>query len=138
MGDEPSSDGEALRLSRSLVTHHAFLVLLLLLAAGCAIPQVPYRTIYEDPINYVRLEEDDAVLPEWPPGHHAHPKPLTADQVTRLLKGMTVKEHRIWLQKWFQGEAPLVPAFKEEEVTLLVPQLVEAFASARYNERITF
>jgi len=58
--------------------------------------------------------------------------------MTRLINGMTVKEHRIWLQKWFQGEAPLVPVFKEDEVTLLIPQLVEAFASARYNERVTF
>lgn len=106
--------------------------------SACAIPQVPYRTIYEDPVNYVRLEEDDAVLPEWPPGHHAHPKPFTVEEVTRLLNGMTVKEHRIWLQKWFQGEAPVVPVFKDEEVALLVPQLVEAFSSARYNERVTF
>ncbi|HEX6948187.1 MAG TPA: hypothetical protein VF127_01195 [Nitrospira sp.] len=110
----------------------------LFLATGCAIPQVPYRTIYEDPVNYVRLEEDDSVLPEWPPGHHAHPKVFTVDEMTRLINGMTVKEHRIWLQRWFQGEAPLVPVFKEDEVTLLVPQLVEAFASARYNERVTF
>src|SRR6478735_238127 len=81
-----------------------------------------HRTIYEDPVNYVRLEEDDAVLREWPPGHHAHPKVFTVDQMTRLLKGMTVKDHRIWLQKLFQGEAPLVPAFKDEEVALLAPQ----------------
>ena len=73
-------------------------LLLWLLVAGCAIPYVPYRTIYEDPVNYVRLEEDDAVLPEWPPGHHAHPKAFTVEQMTRLLNGMTVKEHRIWLQ----------------------------------------
>src|SRR5689334_23308879 len=138
MGDEFFMSLYRRSPSRSLITHHAAFAFLLLLAAGCAIPQVPYRTIYEDPVNYVRLEEDDAVLPEWPPGHHAHPKPFTAEQVTRLLKGMTVREHRIWLQKWFQGEAPLVPAFKDEEVMLLVPQLVEAFASARYNERITF
>jgi len=112
--------------------------LLWLLVAGCAIPYVPYRTIYEDPVNYVRLEEDDAVLPEWPPGHHAHPKAFTVDQMTRLLKGMTVKDHRIWLQKLFQGEAPLVPAFKDEEVALLAPQLADAFAASTYNERVTF
>lgn len=124
--------------NRSLITHHASLLLVLVLAAGCAIPHVPSRTIYEDPVNYVRLEEDDAVLPEWPPGHYAHPKAFTVDQVTRLLKGMTVREHRIWLQKWFQGEAPFVPAFKDEEVTMLAAQLAEAFAAAKYNERVTF
>lgn len=112
--------------------------LALLLLAGCAIPYVPSRTIYEDPVNYVRLEEDDAVLPEWPPGHHNHPKVFTADQIARLLKGMTVQEHRIWIQKWIQGDPPIVPAFKDEEVTLLAPQLAEAFAEANYNERITF
>jgi hypothetical protein len=122
---------------RSPITLHLSL-LLLILVAGCAIPQVPYRLVYEDPVNYVRLEEDDAVLPEWPPGHHAHPKTFTVDEVTRLLNGLTVKEHRIWLQEWLQGEAPLVPAFKDEEVALLAPQLTEAFAAARYNERVTF
>jgi len=133
-----SAEAESVR-SRLFATP---IVLWVALAAvtwsGCAIPQVPYRAISEDPVNYVRLEEVDAALPEWPPGHHAHPKPFTQDDVTRLLNGMTVKEHRIWLQKWFQGEAPVVPVFREEEVALLAPQLVEAFASARYNERVTF
>jgi hypothetical protein len=105
---------------------------------GCAIPQVPFRTVYEDPVNYVRLEEDDEVLPEWPPGHHAHPKVFTADQVVRILRGMTVQERRIWIQKWIQGEAPLVPVFKDEEVALLAPQIAEAFSTAKYNERVTF
>ena len=99
---------------------------------------MPFRTIYEDPVNYVRLEEDDAVLPEWPPGHHNHPKVFTVDQIAHLLNGMTVQEHRIWIQKWIQGEAPIVPAFKEEEVTLLAVELAEAFAAAKYNERVTF
>jgi len=40
---------------------------------GCAIPQVPSRTVYEDPVNFVRLELDANVLPEWPPGHFTHP-----------------------------------------------------------------
>src|SRR5512146_3461797 len=95
----------------------------LLFLFGCAIPQVPFRTVYEDPVNYVRLEIDDEVLPEWPPGHHAHPKVFNADEVTRILKGMNVQERRIWIQKWIQGEAPLVPAFKDEEVALLAPQI---------------
>ncbi|HEU4685910.1 MAG TPA: hypothetical protein VFS39_15500 [Nitrospira sp.] len=108
------------------------------LLAGCAIPQTPYRIVYEDPVNYVRLEEDDSVLPEWPPGHHAHPKVFTTEQVTRILTGLTVREHRMWLQKWIQGEAPFVPALREEEVALLAPQIAEAFAMAKYNERVTF
>src|SRR5262245_66683098 len=92
-------------------------LLLWLVIAGCAIPHVPYRTVYEDPVNYVRLELDDGVLPEWPPTAHAHPAALTADDVTRILNGMIVQEHRIWLQKWIQGEAPFEAVFLQNDIT---------------------
>ncbi|THJ09760.1 MAG: hypothetical protein CAF43_011950 [Nitrospira sp. CG24C] len=110
----------------------------LLFCVGCAIPIVPYRAVYEDPVNYVRLEVDDAVLPEWPPSAHAHPKAMGAEEVARILGGISVKEHRIWLQKWLQGEAPLMPAFRPEELTLLSRQIAEAFAAAKPGERVTF
>jgi hypothetical protein len=109
-----------------------------LFVSGCAIPIVPYRAVYEDPVNYVRLEVDDAVLPEWPPSAHAHPKAMGAEEVARILGGISVKEHRIWLQKWLQGEAPLMPAFRPEELTLLSRQIAEAFAAAKPGERVTF
>ena len=110
----------------------------LLLLAGCAIPLVPYRAVYEDPVNYVRLEMDDSVLPEWPPSAHAHPKAMRAEDVARLLGSISVKEHQIWLQKWLQGEAPLISAFRPEELVLLSQQIAEAFALARPDERVTF
>ena len=99
---------------------------------------VPYRSVYEDPVNYVRLEVDDSVLPEWPPSAHAHPKVMKAEDVARILGNISVKEHRIWLQKWLQGEAPLMPAFRPEELTLLSQQIVAAFALAQPDERVTF
>ena len=108
------------------------------LLAGCAIPMVPYRAVYEDPVNYVRLEVDDAVLPEWPPSAHAHPRAMRAEDVARILGGISIKEHRIWLQKWLQGEAPLMPAFRPEELALMSQQIAEAFALARPDERVTF
>ena len=110
----------------------------LLLLAGCAIPMVPYRTVYEDPVNYVRLEVDDEVLPEWPPSAHAHPKAIRVEDVARILGSISVKEHQIWLQKWLQGEAPLIPVFRPEELVLLSQQIAEAFALARPDERVTF
>jgi hypothetical protein len=117
----------------------AFLLLpFALLLTACAIPLVPYRAVYEDPVNYVRLERDEAVLPEWPPSAHAHPKAMRAEDVARLLGGISVKEDRIWLQKWLQGEAPLIPAFRPEELALLSQQIAEAFALARSDERVTF
>ena len=105
---------------------------------GCAIPMVPYRAVYEDPVNYVRLEVDDSVLPEWPPSAHAHPKTMPVEDVARILGGISVKEDQIWLQKWLQGEAPLIPAFRPEELALLSQQIAEAFALARPDERVTF
>ena len=105
---------------------------------GCAIPMVPYRAVYEDPVNFVRLEVDDNVLPEWPPSAHAHPKAMRAEDVARILGSISVKEHRIWLQKKLQGEAPLLPAFRPEELALLSQQIAEAFALARPDERVTF
>jgi hypothetical protein len=99
---------------------------------------VPYRAVYEDPVNYVRLEVDDEVLPEWPPSAHAHPKAMRAEDVARILGGISVKEDRIWLQRWLQGEAPLMPAFRPEELALLSQQISEAFALARPDERVTF
>jgi hypothetical protein len=118
--------------------YSALIVLTSALVVGCAIPLVPYRAVYEDPVNYVRLERDEAVLPEWAPSAHAHPKAMRAEDVARLLGGISVKEDRIWLQKWLQGEAPLMPAFRPEELALLSQQIAEAFALARSDERVTF
>ena len=108
------------------------------LLAGCAIPMVAYRTVYEDPVNYVRLEHDETVLPEWPPSAHAHPKVMDAEDVARILGGISVKEHRIWLQKWLQGESTLTPAFRPEELALLSQQIAGALAEANPDERVTF
>ncbi|MDZ4734116.1 MAG: hypothetical protein SGJ16_11090 [Nitrospirota bacterium] len=117
----------------------AFLLLpFVLLLSACAIPMVPYRAVYEDPVNFVRLEVDYSVLPEWPPSAHAHPKAMRDEDVARILDGISVKENRIWLQKWLLGEAPLTPAFRPEEIALLSQQIAEAFALARPDERVTF
>ena len=101
------------------------------LSVGCAIPHVPSRIVYEDPVNYVRLEEDAEVLPEWPPGHHAHPITIAPEKVREILSGLKVQEHRTWPQQWMQGEAPLVPAFTDEELALLFGRISEALAEAK-------
>jgi hypothetical protein len=108
------------------------------LLTACAIPHVPSRIVYEDPVNYVRLEEDKRVLPEWPQGHFSHPNTMGPKKVRVILSGLKVREHRITPQRWIQGEAPLVQAFNEEELTLLSTQLAEGLAQANYNERVTF
>ncbi len=105
---------------------------------GCAVPHIPSRIVYEDPVNYVRLEEDEEVLPEWQPSHHTHPFTIEPEKIRAILAGMKVQEHRVAPQRWFLGESPLVPAFTDEELTLLAAQLSEALADAKYNERVTF
>ena len=110
----------------------------LLLFAGCAIPQVPARVVYEDPVNFVRLEPDPYVLPEWPPSAHSHPAHLGEDLLERILTGLQVQERRIVIQKKLLGLAPREPAFRDEELKLLVPKLAEALAQAKWNERVTF
>ncbi len=108
------------------------------LLVGCAIPQVPSRIVYEDPVNYVRLEEDAGVLAEWPPSHHAHPITIEPGQVREILSGLKVREHRIAMQRWIRGEAELVAAFTDEELAILSVRISEALAEAKYNERVTF
>ncbi len=114
------------------------LVTYLLVLVGCAVPHVPSRIIYEDPVNFVRLEEDPEVLAEWPPSHHAHPLFIEPEKVRKILSGLMVQEHWIALKRWMRGESPLVPTFTEEELTLLSTRLAEALAEAKYNERVTF
>lgn len=114
------------------------LLSVLVLVAGCAIPHVPSRIVYEDPVNYVRLEEDKTVLPEWPQGHFSHPAVLEKEMLRTILSSLRVQEHRIAPQRWLQGEAPLVPVFTDDELTLLSAQLADGLAQAQYNERVTF
>lgn len=122
----------------SRVTRHASRCLLLIVLAGCAVPQVSSRVIYEDPVNFVRLEPDPFFLPEWPPSANSHPAAIAPDQMARILKGFTVREHRPWLLVKIMGEAPWEPAFRDEEVVLLAPRLAEALAQARPDERVTY
>ena len=113
-------------------------LLLLALLAGCAVPQVPARVIYEDPVNFVRLEPDPAVLAELPESQHSHPAAISTGQMAQVLRGFAVRDRRIFVQVWISGEAPLEPVFNEEEIALLAPRLAEAVARAQPDERVTF
>ena len=122
----------------SRVTPHASRLLLVLLLAGCAVPQVPSRVIYEDPVNFVRLEPDRAVLPELPESAHAHPFATTPEEVARVLRGLMVQEQRMWLHRWISGVAPKEEVFREDEIALLAPWIATALSAARPSEFVTF
>lgn len=112
--------------------------LLCALLSGCAIPHVPSRPVYEDPVNYVRLEQEDHFLPEWPPTHHSHPAIIGSETLRGIFQGLVIQEHRIWLQNWLQGEAPFMPAFQDEDIALLTVHVADALSKAQPNERVTF
>lgn len=118
--------------------HASRVAVILVFLSSCAIPQVPSRAVYEDPVNYVRLEQEEHFLPEWPPTHHSHPAVIGPDTLREIFQGLMIQEHRIWLQNWLQGEAPYVPAFQEEDIDLLSVHVADALAKAQPNERVTF
>lgn len=115
----------------------ASLVLLLLLAA-CAIPQVPSETVYEDPVNFVRLETDPNVIPEGPLTGHSHPAQVSPEVMTDILRGFSAREHRTSIQRLISGEAEPERVFREEEVSLLAPRIAEALTQAAPDQVVTY
>ena len=135
MRSEGKSIGRKYLFHSSLLTTHALTCFLL---AACAVPHSLSRTIYEDPTNFVRVEIDPAVFPELPHTLHSHPAKLTADQMTRILRGFKIREHRVRFHILIAGEAEKEPVFREAEIKLLAPRLAEALARAEATERVTF
>lgn len=106
--------------------------------AGCAVPHVPSRIVYEDPANFVRVELDHRVLPERPETAHSHPAMVGTDEMATILKGMHVKDRRLRVHIWIAGEAPAEPAFTETEIELLASKLSDALSKARPEELVTY
>jgi hypothetical protein len=105
---------------------------------GCAVPQVPSRIVYEDPTNFVRVELDHRVLPDRLETRHAHPAAVGADEMATILKGLSVRDHRMRVHIWIAGEADFEPAFTEGEIELLAAKLADALAKATPEERVTY
>ncbi|MGH7254224.1 MAG: hypothetical protein ACREI3_00475 [Nitrospirales bacterium] len=101
-------------------------------------PQVPARTVYEDPINFIRLEEDPYVLPEYSQSQHSHPFTISPEEMTEVLRGIQVRDYRGTVTTWLLGGAAWEPVFHGEEIALLAPRLSEALERAKPNERVTF
>lgn len=121
-----------------IFTSTSALALTLTYLPACAVPHVPSRTVYEDPVNFVRLELDHRVLPERPETGHTHPAMVGTDEMATILKGMHVKDRRLRVHIWIAGEAPVEPAFTETEIELLASKLSDALSKARPEERITY
>lgn len=114
------------------------LALTLTCLPACAVPLVPSRIVYEDPTTFVRAEADHRVLPERPETSHTHPATVSTDVMTVILKGISVRDHRLKVHIWMSGEAELEPAFTDAEIELLASKLSDALAKATPQERITY
>jgi hypothetical protein len=111
---------------------------LFLLLAGCEIPYVNSRVVYEDPTNFVRLEDDPTVFEEIPQSLHSHPYPMDGAKMAEILRGFSAREHRNALQRFISGVAPREPVFRDEEIRLLADKLAEALSLVKPHERVTF
>lgn len=106
--------------------------------ASCAVPHVPSRIVYEDPINFVRLEQDHRVLPDRPETRHTHPAAVSTEDMAAVLRGIHVQDRRLAIHVWVAGEAAVEPAFTDAEVELLAAKLADALAKATPEERVTY
>jgi hypothetical protein len=78
------------------------------------------------------------VLAERPETKHTHPTMIGVDDMTAVLKGMSVRDRRLKVHVWISGEAAFEPAFTETEIELLAAKLADALAKATPDERVTY
>lgn len=110
----------------------AVAALIAIATVGCA--RLPYttQTIYEGPRVVVTAQR------EIEPPSYTHPVDLTASEVAALLKGFSLREQQRLPLRWFAEEAPPVPVFREDEIELVAPYLVEALQRIGPDERAHF
>ena len=105
---------------------------------GCASPPFYSYLVYENPTSFVRLEVSPWVDIDLPQTWNAHPATLSRRQMYEALQGLRVREHRPAPIIWFSGMAEMEPLFREEEIELLLPGLLEGLELAVPQELVTF
>ena len=119
--------------------HPGFLLIVFACACfGCAAPPLYSYLVYENPTAFVRLELSPWADPDLPQTWNAHPATLSQRQIHKALEGLRVREHRVALVRWVWGMAEMEPAFRDEEIELLAPRLLEALELAVPEEIVTF
>jgi hypothetical protein len=116
--------------------------LLLLLGGGifpgCASPPFYSYLVYENPTSFVRLEVSSWVDTDLPQTWNAHPVTISRRQMHEALRGLRVRERRPAPIIWLSGMAEMEPLFREEEIDLLLPRLLEGLELAVPQELVTF
>src|SRR5512146_2841363 len=90
-----------------------------MLFTGCA--RLPYTTkvVYEGPLVQVVLQQ------EVKPAGYSHPAQLTAQEVTAILRGFSLREEQQLPLRWFAEEALPKTILREDEFVLLSSYLVD-------------
>jgi hypothetical protein len=115
-----------------------FLVFLAGIFPGCASPPFYSYLVYENPTSFVRLEVSSWADTDLPQTWNAHPVTLSRRQMREALRGLRVREHRAAPIIWVSGMAEMEPLFREEEIELLLPSLLEGLELAVPQELVTF
>ncbi len=108
------------------------------MVCGCAAPSLSSYVVYENPTSFVRLERSPWADIDVPATWNAHPALLSRRQVHQALQGLRVREHRATFLTWILGTAEIEPVFRQEEVDLLLPRLMEGLEKAVPQELVTF
>lgn len=115
---------------------HAWMVralgVVISLGVGCTTDPTP-RAVYQDSATSVRIQVDRRAGPG-----HSHPAQISPDVIQHVLNGVRVQSRKALVPSIVTGEAPLVPAFSQEERIALAPHLSQALARARPEELVTF
>ena len=90
------------------------------------------------PHLFVRLDVSPTARAEQPETLHTHPVDLTEEQLTKIFKGLRVREHRPSILLWFIDEAEMQAAFTDKEVAFLSQHVERALRQAVSEEVITF
>jgi hypothetical protein len=103
-----------------------------MLFTGCA--RLPYTTkvVYEGPLVQVVLQQ------EVKPAGYSHPAQFTAQEVTAILRGFSLREEQRLPLRWFAEEAPPKKLFRADELVLLSSYLVDGLHAAGPDERVHF
>lgn len=105
---------------------------------GCASPRFYSYLVYENPTTFVRLELTPWADSDRPQTWNAHPATLSRRQIYKALEGLRVREHRAAPIRWVRGMAEMEPAFRKEEMEVLIPRLLEGLELAVPQELVTF
>lgn len=104
---------------------------------ACQDRYIHTRTIYDSPMQFVRLEVDHTVG-----GGHSHPADVTTAEMMAVLSGIMIDEPARFMPSLpllgKDQEPPRHPAFNEPEIRFLAPLLANGLATATSEEVVTF